>query len=294
VGRWKEWSLLTKVTIILVIAFVAGLSGTVITATNLPMRGWLSFHVYRSIAGNTQRQYFGLNGVRLYYETYGRGSPVLVLHGGLGSIEDMRYQIRALAKSHFIVAPDSRGHGRSADANAPLSYSLMSDDVLRLVDHLNLQRVDVVGWSDGAIIGLDLAMRHPERVRRLVAISANFDVEGLAASPEATDPVDAQVPRAPLRYRMLAPDPAHWPAIYRKVVEMWHTQPQYTVDDLGHIEAPTLVVAGEFDIIKRDHTDQLAKAISDSQEIIIKGAGHNVPLEKPKIVNSAILHFLGD
>jgi pimeloyl-ACP methyl ester carboxylesterase len=77
------------------------------------------------------------------------------MHGGLGSIESMSYQIRALAKSHFVIAPDSRGHGRSSDSNAPLSYALMSDDMSELIDHLKLDRVDVVGWSDGAIIGLD-------------------------------------------------------------------------------------------------------------------------------------------
>jgi pimeloyl-ACP methyl ester carboxylesterase len=270
------------------------LSGTVINATNSPVRRWLYFYIWRSIGSNTQRQYVSVNGVRLYYETYGHCAPVLVLHGGLGTIEGLGDQVRALAKAHFVIAPDSRGHGRSTDSNAPLSYSLMSDDMLRLMDHLNLARVDVVGWSDGAIIGLNLAMRHPDRVRRLVAISANFDVEGLAARPEGNDPVDAQVPRAPLGYKILGPDPAHWPAIYRKVVEMWRTQPHYTVNDLGDIEAPTLVVAGEFDIIKREHTDQLAKAISKNQEIIVKGAGHNVPVEKPEIVNSAILQFLGD
>jgi pimeloyl-ACP methyl ester carboxylesterase len=91
-----------------------------------------------------------------------------------------------------------------------------------------------------------------------------------------------------------APDPAHWPVIYRKVVEMWRTQPHYTISDLSHIEAPTLVIAGESDLVRRDHTDQLAKAIPKSQEFIVQGAGHSVPYEKSAIVNSAILQFLAD
>jgi len=226
--------------------------------------------------------------VSIYYETYGAGPPVLVLHGGLGTVESMSYQIRALAASHFVVAADSRGHGRSTDSNAPLSYSLMSDDMLKRLDHLQIDRVDVVGWSDGGIIGLDLAMHHPERVRRLVAISANYNVDGFLESPT----LGPKIPRAPLRYRLLAPDPAHWPELCRKVVAMWQTQPHYTPNDLGHIKAPTLVMAGEFDIIKREHTDQLAKAIADSQEVIIQDGPHTVPNEKFEIVNSYILKFL--
>jgi pimeloyl-ACP methyl ester carboxylesterase len=282
-----------KVILIFGITFLV-VSITALYITNEQVHRWLNFYIWRSIAVNTQRQYVRVNGVRLYYETYGRGAPVLVLHGGLGSIEGMAYQIRALASSHFVIALDSRGHGRSTDSDEPLSYSLMSDDSLQLMDHLKLHRVDVVGWSDGAIIGLDLAIRHPDRIKRLVAISGNFDVEGLTESSNDTHPRDAQVPPVPLRYRILAPDSAHWPAIYRKVVAMWHTQPHYTLNDLRQIEAPTVVMAGEFDIIKREHTDQLAKAIAKSEEIIVEGAGHNVPVEKPEIVNSAILQFLGD
>jgi pimeloyl-ACP methyl ester carboxylesterase len=208
----------------------------------------------------------------------------------MGSIESMSYQIRALAESHFVVAADSRGHGRSTDTNAPLNYSLMSDDMSRLLDQLQIGRVDIVGWSDGGIIGLDLAMRHPDRVRRLVAISANFDVDGAAESP----PLNTDVPRAPLRYRLLKRDPDHWSVIYQKVITMWTTQPHYTLDDLGTIKAPTLIMAGEFDTIRRSHTAQLAKAISGGQEVIIQGATHTAPTDKPEIVNSYILSFLDD
>jgi pimeloyl-ACP methyl ester carboxylesterase len=254
-------------------------------------RRWLGLYISRSIS---RHEYTTLDGARIYYETTGNGRPVLVLHGGLGSIENMGRQIRALARSHFVIAPDSRGHGRSSDSKAPLSYALMSDDMSGLLDHLKLDRVDVVGWSDGAIIGLDLAIRHPSRVNRLVAVSANFDVRGIMASVPNTESSDTAVPPAPPLYRLLAPDPSHWAVIHRKVAEMWQKQPHYTIDDLSHIEAPTLIIAGESDIVRRDHTDQLANAIPRSQELIVQGAGHGVPFEKPTIVNSAILRFLDD
>jgi pimeloyl-ACP methyl ester carboxylesterase len=251
----------------------------------------LGLYVWKSISSH---QYITRDGAHIHYETYGNGRPFLVMHGGLGSIELMNYQIRALAKSHFVIAPDSRGHGRSSDSNAPLSYALMSDDMSELIDHLKLDRVDVVGWSDGGIIGLDLAMRHPNRVNRLVAISANFYVSGIMGSSSDTESLDTEVPPPRLHYRLLAPDLAHGPVFYRKVVEMWRTQPHYTISDLSHIEAPTLVIAGESDLVRRDHTDQLAKAIPKSQEFIVQGADHGVPYEKSAIVNSAILQFLGD
>jgi pimeloyl-ACP methyl ester carboxylesterase len=162
----------------------------------------------------------------------------------------------------------------------------MADDMCELLDQLKIPRADVVGWSDGGIIGLDLAMRHPELVRKLVAISANFDASGI---PQNLEDV---VPRMPLRYRIQAADNNHWPVIYRKVVALWRTQPHYSRTELGQIKAPTLVMAGEFDTVKPQHTAQLAQAIPHSEELIVEGATHSVPLDKPDIVNSEILKFL--
>jgi len=247
------------------------------------------FYIWEAVSSKAHAgQYADINGIRIYYRTYGSGQPVLVLHGGPGFIEEMHYQIQALAQSRFVIAPDSRAQGRSTDSDAPLSYALMADDMLKLLDKLKIDRTDIVGWSDGGIIGLDLAMHHPERVRRLVTIGANYDVDGLTYKPI----VDEKVPPAPGFYRRNAPDPAHWPVLYAKLTTMQQTQPHYSLDDLGKIKAPTLVMAGEFDIVKREHTDQLAKAISNSQEDIIEGGTHALPLERPSIVNSHILRFI--
>lgn len=277
-------------TALVTLAGLAAIGGTTIYALNAPVRRWSQFYLWKTFSGKSHGgQHIRADGASIYYQTFGDGPPVLVLHGGLGYIEDMTFQIKALAKSHFVIAVDSRGHGRSTGAKGPLSYSLMSDDMVKVLDALEINRVDVVGWSDGGIIGLDLAMRHPERVRRLVAISANYNPDGLGYTPTVE-----KVPRIALRYWLLAPDPAQWPDLYRKVFTMWRTQPQYTLDDLGQIKAPTLVMAGEYDLIKREHTDQLAKAIPGSHESIIPGATHSVPIEKPDIVNSKILNFLDE
>jgi len=273
------------------LATLAGLAAIVcatIYAVDEPVRRWGQFYLWKDLSGKTHGgQHISVGDASIYCETFGAGPPVLVLHDGVGYTEDMSFQIRALAKSHFVIAVDSRGHGRSTGANRPLSYSLMSDDMVKVLDSLKINRVDVVGWSDGGIIGLDLAMRYPERIRRLVAISANYNPDGLGYTPSV-----GEVPHIALRYRLIAPDPAQWPALYRNVVTMWRTQPQYTLTDLSHIKAPTLIMAGENDLIKREHTDQLAKAIPGSQECIIAGATHSVPIEKPEIIDSKILNFL--
>jgi pimeloyl-ACP methyl ester carboxylesterase len=226
--------------------------------------------------------------VIIYYEVFGGGPPVFVLHGGLGSLVDMRHQIESLARNHLVIAPDSRGHGRSTDSAAPLSYAEMADDVRGLLDRLAIREADIVGWSDGGIIGLTLALRYPERVGRLVMIGANFDPAGLV-SPPLPDP---PVPPAPRLYRWTAPDPAHWPVLYRKVAAMWRTQPHFTLQELGRIRSPTLVIAGEFDIIQRAQTDTLAAAIPGAQEYIVPSATHQAPFTHPAAVNARILGFL--
>ena len=278
---------------VIALATLAGLAAIVCTifyAVDEPVRRWGQFYLWKVFSGKAHGgQHIRVDDVSIFCETFGAGPPVLVLHGGLGYIEDMSFQIMALAKTHFVIAVDSRGHGRSTGASGPLSYSLMSDDMVKVLDSLKINRVDVVGWSDGGIIGLDLAMRHPERIRRLVAISANYNPGGLGYTPSVEE-----VPRIALRYRLLAPNPAQWPELYRNVIAMWRTQPQYTLNDLGQIKAPTLVMAGEYDLIKREHSNQLAKAIPGSHESIIAHATHSVPIEKPDIVNSEILNFLDE
>jgi len=282
----------TKIAMIVVVVFV-GIVAAAFYAFNRWAVGIPAFYVWKAISGKAHGgQYADVNGTRIYYETYGAGRPVLVLHGDISALEHVHYQISALAASRFVIAPDSRGHGRSPDSNQPLSYHLMADDMLKLLDKLNIAETDVVGWSGGGIIGLDLAMHHPERVKRLVVFGADYDLDGMDNDKCPTPPAEEYV--APIRdfYKSIAPDPSHWPVFYEKSIEMWRTQPHYSVADLGTIKAPTLIMAGEFDCIKRQHTDQLAKAVPGAREEIIKGATHVAPLFQPNVVNPHILKFL--
>ena len=171
-----------------------------------------------------------------------------------------------------------------------LSYARMADDMIGLLDALHIKTADVVGWSDGGIVGLELAMRFPQRIRRLVVIGSNYDVDGLVDLP---DPA-AEPPRRGGWWRRDEPDPEHWAALYRKVVTMWLKQPHYGAADLAKIRAPTLVMAGEFDAIRREHTDQLAKSIVGAREEIIAEGSHSIINDQPGVVNDNILKFLDE
>ncbi len=249
------------------------------------------FAVWKLLSGKAHGgQRADVDGVRIYYETYGAGPPVLVLHGGLASLESMHNQISDLARDHLVIAPDSRGHGRSTDGVGPLHYAQMADDMIALMDRLQVARADVVGWSDGGDIGLDLAMRYPARVGRLVTLGANFDAAGFTdVMPPPSDPAVAGLGEA---YRQISPTPRHWVAFYSEVISMWAREPHYSLADLGRIRSPVLVIAGEHDAILRTHTDALARAIPGAREVIIPHASHFAPLENPGPVDAAIRAFL--
>ena len=252
------------------------------------------FYLWKALSGKAHGgQRARLNGVTIYYETYGEGPPVLVLHGGTAFLETMHYQITDLARDHLVIAPDSRGHGRSTDGPGPLHYADMAGDMVALMDRLHIAKADVVGWSDGGIVALDLAMHHPDRIGRVVAMGANFNVAGLTDPGGAPGPDSPEVASRRDFYRSVAPDPAHWPAFYGKVVQMWRTEPDYSLADLGRIRSPVRVMAGEHDGIRREHTDALARAIPGAREVIIPNASHMAPLEDPARVDAAIRGFLG-
>jgi pimeloyl-ACP methyl ester carboxylesterase len=168
----------------------------------------------------------------------------------------------------------------------------MGSDMIGLLDALHLKQVDVIGWSDGGIIGLDMAMKHPTRVRRLIAIGANYRSDGVPkdALSDASLAEYAEVERP--FYRSIAPSPAHFDVVFAKIVKMLRTEPNYSVAELGQIHCPTLIVAGEHDLILRRHTDSLAHAIPGAREIIVPGLGHEGLLEDPARYNTMARDFL--
>ncbi len=256
------------------------------------MVGVPRFYAWQKLSGQFHGgQRANINGVSIYYETYGQGPPVLALHAGLAALEAMHYYVSALAPTHTVIAVDSRAHGRSTDSDTPLSYALMADDMIKLLDALHIQRVDIVGWSDGGNIGLDMAMNHPERVRRLIAVGANYDVSGLVDPPNWTLYQTWAVQNVKGLYDHIAPDPSHFPVMLKKAFAMQSSEPHYSLGELGRIQAPTLIVAGDSDAILPDHTNALAKAIPAARKIIVPGATHAGPVEKPDVYTAMAVDF---
>jgi pimeloyl-ACP methyl ester carboxylesterase len=236
-----------------------------------------------------------LNGISLFYAEIGHGSPVIVLHGGLANSDYLGNQVRALARYHRVVVVDSRGHGRSTRDQQPFGYDLMTDDVLALLDRLKIQKADIVGWSDGAIIGLDMAMRHPDRVGRVFAFGANTQTSGLKDGFDQNPVFAGYMKRARQEYARLSPTSDQYDAFQNEIGKMWADQPNWTDAQLGSIKSPVLVVDGDRDEgIKREHTEYIAATIPGAGLLILPNVSHFAFLQDPVLFNAALLHFLGD
>jgi pimeloyl-ACP methyl ester carboxylesterase len=236
-----------------------------------------------------------LDGISLFYAEIGHGSPVVVLHGGLANSDYLGNQVRALARHHRIVVVDSRGHGRSTRNEQPFGYDLMTDDVVALLDTLKIQKADIMGWSDGAIIGLDMAMRHPDRVGRVFAFGANTQTSGLKNGFDQNPVFAAYMARARQEYARLSPTPDQYDAFQSQIGKMWADQPSWTDAQLRSIKSPVLVVDGDHDEgIKREHTEYIAATIPGAGLLILPNVSHFAFLQDPVLFNAALLHFLGD
>ena len=239
-----------------------------------------------------------LGDITMWYSVYGAGEPLIMLHGGMGSADGFYKQVPEFAQHYRVITPDSRGQGRTTDADAPLSYHLMAEDTVRLMDYLKIDSAYIVGWSDGGIIGLDMAMHHPERVRALVAYGANTTPDG--AKPEDVayfrdaKPEVLQVEMG-ADYLRLSSTPEHLPVIVEKIRNLYLTEPNFTAADLATIKSPTLVLDGEEDeFIRIDHVREFAQAIPGAKLILLPGVGHFAPIEKAAEFNQTVLEFLKD
>lgn len=235
-----------------------------------------------------------VRGVSLYYAQFGAGRPVVLLHGGLGNSEYWGHLVPALVAAHFSVTViDSRGHGRSSRSVEPFGYGGMADDVLAVLDQLGLQQVDLVGWSDGGIIGHDISMRHPERLRRMVLYGANSDPGGVYPDVEKKPVFAAYIERAARDYERLSPTPREFDSFVAQIQVMWAAEPRYTRAQLARISTPTLVCDGlHEEAIRGSHTRYLARTIPGAKLLLLPGASHFGMLQTPAAFNHAVLGFL--
>jgi pimeloyl-ACP methyl ester carboxylesterase len=234
-------------------------------------------------------------GLSIHYAVYGQGSPVVLLHGGLANADYWGNQIRALEPHHTVIVLDSRGHGRSSRDLRPYGYDLMADDVVALMDVLKVPKAGIVGWSDGAILALDLAMRYPGRVGKIFAFAANTVTSGVKDDVEKNPTFAAFIRRAGREYEAYSATPKEYDAFVQQISKMWASQPNWTDAQLKAIAVPVLVVDGDHDeAIKREHTEYIASTIPHAGLLILPNASHFAFLQDPEFFNYAILHFLGD
>lgn len=224
-------------------------------------------------------------GFKMYYEIYGEGEPLLIIHGNGGSINNFLYQIPEFSKYYTVILADSRAQGKSVDKGDSLSYEMMADDLNALLDSLHLDSCCVIGWSDGGINGLLLATRHPDKVKKLAITGANLWPDTTAVDPfvynwamnynnqlalqKQTDTVKSQ----------------------RKLAHLLSYEPHITLEQLHTIKCPTLVIGGDHDVILPQHTMLIAQNIPKSYLWIIPNSGHSIPVFKKDQFNEVVHDF---
>ncbi len=226
------------------------------------------------------------DGKKLYYETYGEGAPLLLLHGNGGSISSFEHTIPELAKHYKVIAVDTRGQGNSTDnETTEFNYDLFADDMETLIRQLGLKHINIVGWSDGAIIGLLLSIRHPELTDKLMLMGVNLN-----PSAEAISQKILQQARRDIKKLKGKNDPGN--ITKTRLLEMLLQYPDIAVAELSKVKAKTLVMAGAKDLVLEAHTRLIAENIPNARLNIVKGETHFLPQENPKLFNKIVLEFL--
>ena len=234
-------------------------------------------------------QYAELNGIKMYYETYGSGDPVLVIHGSGQSIADMHFQVAHFAANNKVIVVDSRGHGKSGLGTGNLTYIQMMEDYNALLDQLGLTGVNVIGWSDGGIQSLLLAIHHPEKVNKMAIMGAN-----LRPDESAVDPAIGEVlqPHSDMFDEMIASGDttADW-QLQRKLFDLLMTQPNIPIESVQKIQAPVLVMAGDKDIIRAQHSFEIFENLPRAHLAILPGQTHWAPATDPEGFNALVERF---
>jgi pimeloyl-ACP methyl ester carboxylesterase len=235
------------------------------------------------------------DGARIWYATYGSGPAVILLHGGLGHSGNWGYQVPALLRSGYhAVLVDSRGHGRSTRDERPYTYELMASDVLAVMDTLHLEKAGMVGWSDGAVIAMILAMKVPTRVAGVFYFGCNMDPSGTKEMTENSPVLARCFGRHAKDYAQLSATPDQFEAFTNAVGLMMQTEPNYSAHDLAQISVPVAIVHSEYDeFIRHEHAEYLARSIPNAEFVHLHGVSHFAPLQRPEQFNIPMLTFLG-
>lgn len=248
-----------------------------------------------------------VNGMQMYYEVSGEGDPLIVLHGAYMNIPTMGAIVQKLAGTHRVYALELQGHGRTTDIDRPITYPDLADDVAAFMDAVGVERADVFGYSMGAAVGLQLAIRHPEKVNRLAAASVAYDVEGWqpefrAFIPQMSVEMFLDMPFAE-DYRRLAADPDGFPALVRKLIALEH-EPMAWEADVRALKTPVLIITGDADVATLEHSvalfrllgggsmGDMGKPLPASRLAIMPATSHTAVITQPDLLHAFIEPFL--
>jgi pimeloyl-ACP methyl ester carboxylesterase len=279
--------------VLLAIAFI--LPPTVSNVPSAPT--WETLPSEQPLSAMAVEGYVDHDGARIWYGAAGRGEPVVLLHGGMESSLSWGNQVPLLIKTHHkVILIDSRGHGRSTLGSYPLSYEKMRSDVLAVMDTLHLKKASFVGWSDGAIISLMMAMKDPERVNSVYAFGASMNTDA-AVSGAFTSPILSEVAaRLAKEYAHISPTPDEFGTLHQALETMQKKEPNYTTKELAAIKGSKIAIAdGDHEeFITRAHTEYLAATIPGAKLIILPNVSHFAPWQDPTTFNNSIIRFLDD
>jgi pimeloyl-ACP methyl ester carboxylesterase len=222
---------------------------------------------------STKGKFYTLRGFRMYCETYGAGQPLVIIHGNGGSIADFYNQIPYFAKKYNVIIADNRAQGKSVDGGDSLSYEMMADDYAELLNMMKIDSAYVIGWSDGGINGLLLAMRHPEKVKKLAVTGANLTPDTSAVNQDVIDLINPYYTQLKAKTTKTPQEKAGW-KLMRLLIEEPHIAPA----SLHAIACPTLVIGGDHDILKPAHTLQIFQNIPQAYLWILPNSGHSTPI----------------
>jgi pimeloyl-ACP methyl ester carboxylesterase len=230
-----------------------------------------------------------VNGLNMYYEMHGEGPPLLLLHGGTDTMGYFAPVIPLLVPHFRLIAVEQMGHGRTGDhPGRDFHYHDMAEDTLALMQQLGIGKASVIGFSDGGIIALDMAIHHPGKVVKLVLTGANSRVEGYdpAARSWLTSLGPDDLPMSDIYSRMSPDGPGHWPAVLARIQKMWASEPAYNSDQLHGIAAPCLLIVGDRDFVTVEHATEMFRTMPRAQLCVVPDGGHGV------LPPEAVLKFL--
>ncbi len=239
-----------------------------------------------------------IDGLPVYCETEGDGATIVLLHGGLADNSTWAAQFTGLSPHRRVVAPERQAQGRTPDRPGPLTYRAMTDQTVELLVALDLGPVDLLGWSDGGMVGTLVAADHPELVRTLTVTGSGFSsagyVPGAMEDLVGLSPDDDDLAMFAAMYAAASPDgPDHFPEVWEKMRTMWAEAFDWT-DQVRKIAAPTLVVVGDDDYISVEHAQEFSRLVAQGQLAVVPGASHLVPMERPDLFNRLVLEFTAD